>query len=156
MRNFKVLLAGLLLVTGCQKPVRTMNYSALDCLPPASERRAKEGSLAIWALAGQGGKVSFYLLAPANSFPEALVVRMGRSSFPVEAKVEQGRTFFTWEVKLGDEGVFREKFDQPMVLEARFRGGARHCMTISGLGTESYPVLNMCYFDLSWEARPCP
>ena len=156
MRSCRALAVGLLLCLGCQAPKTTMNYSPLQSLPPASERRASEGNLAIWALAAQDGNVSFYLLPPADLVPELLVVKMGRSSFSAEAHIEQGRTYFTWSEKLGSQGVLRPKFEEPMVLDAHFRGGGRRCMKILGLGTESFPVLHMCYFDLTWEPVACP
>lgn len=155
MRNYSYLLAGLLLLVGCQKPASKFTYSALENLPPKTAQRAQEGGLAIWALAAVSGRVEFYLLAPRDSVPERLAVRMGGHSLQVEKRAEIGGTYFVWSAQLGKEGVLKPVFDEPMLLEVGLPGGHRRCMTISGLGTESYPVLNMCYFDISWEFKNC-
>ncbi|WP_005035910.1 hypothetical protein [Holophaga foetida] len=156
MRNSSLLAAGLLLFLGCQRPSSTVNYSPLENLPPKTAQRAQEGGLAIWALAAVDGRVEFYLLAPRNSVPEQLTARMGWNACGVEKRSELGRTYFTWTAQLGKEGVLKPMFQAPMLVEVRLPGGGRRCMTVLGLGTDSYPVLNMCYFDIPWEPAPCP
>ena len=81
---------------------------------------------------------------------------MGWNACGVEKRSELGRTYFTWTVQLGKEGVLKPMFQAPMLVEVRLPGGGRRCMTVLGLGTDSYPVLNMCYFDIPWEPAPCP
>ncbi|MBP1627233.1 MAG: hypothetical protein H6Q00_1708 [Holophagaceae bacterium] len=156
MRNFSLLAGGLLLLLGCQGPSSTVNYSPLENLPPRTAKLAQEGGLAIWALAAVSGRVEFYLLAPRNAVPEHISVRMGRQSLTVERSTGMDRTYFSWTAELGKEGVLTPLFREPMVAEVRFPGGAKRCVTIAGLGTESYPLLNMCYFDLKWEIGHCP
>lgn len=91
---------------GCQKPASTVNYSPLENLPPKTALRAQEGALAIWALAALDGKVDFYLLAPHDSIPEQVNVRMGGGSLDVERHGEMGRTYFSWTAQLGKEEFF--------------------------------------------------
>lgn len=155
MRNSSLLALPLLLLLGCKPPVPSVHYSPLENLPPKTEQRVKAGSLALWALASSNGKVTFYLLPPQRELPRRMSARLGRDGLEVETTNEMGRTLFQWTADLGTEGITKATFRETMVVEAEFPDGKRRCLSLPGLGTDSYPVLNMCYFDLPWEIGPC-
>jgi len=156
MRNSSLLAGALLLsVLGCQPASTLVDYAPLDNLPPKTDQRVRGGGLGLWALAEAGGKVQFYLLPPKNGVPEDVQVRFGGGSLKVERFSGGNCIYFAWVAQLGKEGVLNPLFRGPMIVEVRLAGGEKHCVYIAGLGTDSYPVLHMCYFDLNWEAGPC-
>ena len=158
MRNFSIftLFLSVFFLIGCQQPESKIHYSALENLPPKTLEQYKQGGLTVWALASSKGNVLFYLLPPQGAIPERLSVRMGKQSLPVTVRQELGRVYYEWEAELGQEGITKAAFAEVMFIDAHFVGGKKACLHVPGLGVDSYPVLNMCYFDLPWELIPCP
>nr|WP_320133041.1 hypothetical protein [uncultured Holophaga sp.] len=151
MRSSSLLLVPVLVLAGCKGPKTTVNYSPLENIPPKSLQRFREGGLAFWALASVKGKVSFYLVPPQGTPPLRVSARMGGRTLEAECRNEMGRTYYTWEIELDRSEVTRPVFPEPLTVEAAGMGGALHRLRVAGLGTDSYPILNMCYFDLVWE-----